>query len=445
VVDGVYRRPDGVIIDTRRITLDALGLDPLDVVYLAAAEPGGQSELEARLRDDLLRARPDGVAADAAIELRLDAADLPTGLIDGATLIELARALYRVIASSRPLADHDLLDVGESAGATTGDVADLRSRADAVVAAFSQAADGLAAAQATAPLASQLRAALYTVAAFGVPGSIPRVPEDAPDAVPVLTEQASFVAEVLRARLEELQALIDPDPAGDEIAHHTRRLQIVLGPAFQVLVPFVPTHAEEIAAGFDSADTLLGGVPDAAEEFLSQTASVRPATAALQRMRDYAEVLDPARALPLAAAQLPFTGAETRWGALPGAPAGNGTVALLAAQTARHDFTRPLTGLLVDAWDEVVPADTQTTGLAFNFNAPDSEPPNVILLAAPANPSGQWSTDELLDAVNEVLQAVPARASDRGLSRFGHFLPATFFAFNLQNHTVSTDFTSHLR
>jgi hypothetical protein len=162
-------------------------------------------------------------------------------------------------------------------------------------------------------------------------------------------------------------------------------------------------------------------------------------------VRDYAEVLDPARALPLAATQLPFTGAETRWGALPGAPAGNGTVTLLAACTARYDPSRGLTGLLVDAWDELVPADTQTTGLAFNFNAPDSEPPNVILVATPANPNGHWSTDELLDAVDQVLQAVPARASDRGLARLGHFLPATFLAFNLQNHTVSTDFSAHLR
>jgi hypothetical protein len=294
-------------------------------------------------------------------------------------------------------------------------------------------------------LASQLRAALYAVAAFGVPGSIPRAPEDAPNAVPVLTEQAGVVAEVLRARLTALQTLDDPGPGADEIAHHTRRLQVVFGPAFQVLVPFEPTRAAEIAAGFDSANTLLDGVPDAAEEFLSQTASVRPATAALQRVRDYAEVLDPARALPLAAAQLPFTGAETRWGALPGAPAGNGTIALLAAGPAGYDPTQPITGLLVDAWDELVPADTQTTGLAFNFNAPNSEPPNVILLAAPANPSGQWSTNELLDAVEEILLAVPARASDRGLSRFGQFLPATFLAYNIQNHTVSTDFTSHRR
>lgn len=444
VVEGVYRGPDGNQLATRRIGLDALDLDPLDLVYLAAAEPGEQSDLAALLHDHLRDKRPRGVGPDAVVELRWEPDDLAAGQADWATLMELARAVYRLVAGSRPLTDDDLLDVGETVVASTADVADLRNRADAAVAAFTQAAAALSAALS----AAQLRAALYAVAAFGTPGSIPQAPEDAPDAVPVLVAQGGVVTEVLSKRLAELDTLTGPgpdaDPAG-ETAYHRRRLQLVFGTAFQVLVPFVPTRAAEVAAGFDAADTLLGGVADAAEEFLSQAAAVRPATAALQRLRDYAEVLDPASALPLAAAQLPFAGPQTRWGALPGVPTGNGSVALLATSTTPYDPTRPLAGLLVDAWEELVPAGTLTTGLALNLDAPNSEPPNVILLAAPADPDGHWSTDELLGAIDEVIRGIPARASEHGLAPFGQFLPAAFFAYNPENHTVSTDFSTHLR
>jgi hypothetical protein len=449
VLDAVYRHPDGSDAGTRRIRLDVLGLDPIDLMYLAATDPGGQSDLELLLRDYLLRERPVGVGPDAEVELRMELSGLPPAQTDLANLLELARALHGLVGSGRPLADEDLLQVGEESGASPL-VAELEVRADAALAAFSVAPDAPdAALDADPPQAARLRAALFGVATFGVPGSIPVVPEDSADAASILTEQARTLMETLQEHRGRLQALENgPEAAAstvtEQVAFHTGRLKQVFGAGFQVLMTFVPTHAAAIAAGLGAASSLLDGDPEAPEQFLAQLATVRSALARLQRLRDYTEALAPERALPLAVAQLPFAGEATRWGALPGAPAGHGAVALLALQAAPWDATRPFAGLFVDAWDEAIPADTQTTGLAFNFNAPNSEPPNAILLATPADPGRPWSTDELLGTVKTLVETLPYRGASYKLKDLGQYLPAAFFAYNTENDTVSTDFSAYL-
>ena len=41
-----------------------------------------------------------------------------------------------------------------------------------------------------------------------------------------------------------------------------------------------------------------------------------------------------------------------------------------------------MAGLLIDEWTERVPAPSETTGVAFHFDEPESRPPQAILLAA---------------------------------------------------------------
>ena len=48
------------------------------------------------------------------------------------------------------------------------------------------------------------------------------------------------------------------------------------------------------------------------------------------------------------------------------------------------DKTARQCGLLLDEWTEVIPGTTRTTGITFNFDRPDNEPPQSILLVTPA-------------------------------------------------------------
>ena len=57
------------------------------------------------------------------------------------------------------------------------------------------------------------------------------------------------------------------------------------------------------------------------------------------------------------------------------------------------DLQQPLAGLLIDEWVEIIPNAKETTGVAFQFNPPDSFAPQSILLAVPPVPDKAWTGD----------------------------------------------------
>ena len=76
--------------------------------------------------------------------------------------------------------------------------------------------------------------------------------------------------------------------------------------------------------------------------------------------------------------------------------------------TVDFDQTKPIAGLLVDEWSEVIPEATETTGVTFHYDRPNSEPPQCWLLALPAAMDGSWKWEELRDAVTEHARRRPA-------------------------------------
>lgn len=103
-----------------------------------------------------------------------------------------------------------------------------------------------------------------------------------------------------------------------------------------------------------------------------------------------------------------------------------------------------LAGMLIDEWVEVLPNSQETTGIAFNFDQPGNQAPQVILLAVSPGDRETWDLETLEASVIETLELAKMRAVDpeKVLEEFGQFLPALHFAFNSEGDTVSIDFTS---
>jgi hypothetical protein len=98
-------------------------------------------------------------------------------------------------------------------------------------------------------------------------------------------------------------------------------------------------------------------------------------------------------------------------------------------------------GLLLDEWTEVIPATTRTTGISFNFNRPDNEPPQAILLVTPASASGAWQWDDLVGAINETLDLAKKRTvepSQLDATPYAPLLPATVMAMTLYGISITT-------
>jgi hypothetical protein len=268
--------------------------------------------------------------------------------------------------------------------------------------------------------------------------------------------QAESVEREARERLQRIEDLevayaaagsdarTIPTPAATR-DYHLARLREVFGPDFRVLPRFSAANASDLSQGFGASDALQGGNPLEVVRWFQRLARVRAGAARLDAALMYAEVLG-GDTLRFTVGQLPYAGADDRWLALPltkPLPPG-GRVSVAAHAPRSIDPSRPLAGLLVDEWVEVVPSTEETTGLTFQLEEPRARPPQAILLAVPPDGRDAWDLDTLEATLLETLELAKLRAVDLTTlsGEIGQYLPALYFAHNPDaNATVSTDFS----
>ncbi|MET8863815.1 hypothetical protein ABZW11_12730 [Nonomuraea sp. NPDC004580] len=106
-------------------------------------------------------------------------------------------------------------------------------------------------------------------------------------------------------------------------------------------------------------------------------------------------------------------------------------------------------GLLLDEWTEVIPADKETTAITLHYDNPGSEPPQAMLLVTPPARTGAWNGDDVIAAITETLDLARTRAVEPGHldgTAYAHLLPATVLSATRQPITISTDLAiSNLR
>ncbi|RXK48654.1 hypothetical protein [Halorientalis pallida] len=287
-------------------------------------------------------------------------------------------------------------------------------------------------------LLETLRRALLRASYFGVYGSVPRSPSGGqPDDETVLVTQARTVTEAVAERYETATGYdpaTRPDPPEGEPAtsvdEQVARLEAIFGEAFQVLPTVEPTNGAELTATFGRSDDLQAGDPMAAETWLQRVARVRDESARFRRGLSYAEAVTGERHRDLQVGQLPHRQGE-RWVGLDGQDPEPGRLSLVMQHAAGFDgdYGR-VAGLFVDELVENVPGETETTGVALNYDDPDAMAPNSILLALPPEEGG-WTTDHLVDVVTDTMELARYRMVDlEDIDEFGTLLPLLSFPRN---------------
>jgi hypothetical protein len=102
-------------------------------------------------------------------------------------------------------------------------------------------------------------------------------------------------------------------------------------------------------------------------------------------------------------------------------------------------------GLMLDEWTEVIPSTTRDTAVTFNYNRPDNEPPQSMLLITSPASAGTWQWADIVDALNETLDLCKKRAVEPAFldpSVYSRFLPATVTASTTYGITISTVLTA---
>jgi hypothetical protein len=470
-------------------TLVGLGLCALDIVAAATAADvtlagglPGSPTVDSLLLTYAAAWPPAGAVPGAAPALLLErSAAWPADDLSVPELLEIGRRLGLLLGAARPARPADLAEPGRDPGAPADPT--LAARATAAAAGLAEALEALrdefaVDAQTRAALAtavpgvdtatltcaldlpgsvdpgnlaalagmpddvSAVRAALRTLALYGVPGAAAETPVGAGDEVRVaLLRQAHRIARVTVGQTAAAAAATDPD----------NTLHAVLGEEVVALPRFAAADPTGLRAALTARDAAGDAVPSAVTDWLADAADVRAGVARLRDLRLVSAACARDGQAQVRVAQLPppATGATDRWAALPlpnNDPAATrpaGLVGLVltgpaldpptvaANGSATDVLAGPLAGLLVDEWIEVVPARTTTGAVTFHLDSPGASPPQSLLLAVSPDPTQAWSLDLLEGTVLDTLRLAQERMVDPDLvPALGHVLPALMLARN---------------
>lgn len=395
------------------VPLSDLRLTASDFVRLAGSGETGWAELVARA----VRAVPTPGQLER-----------PTlgGVGDLPDLLELGRSLNLLLVAARPL-DGARLQPPHADPQTGIDLVELATRTAAVeqavgatLAALDAALAGTDAAAIDAALAASWNFALGDLA-------LPAVRDG-----PSLRAAAERARAALAARLG---ANAPPVPHGDDAEPSIQRACMLLGPGALVLPRFVPANAAELSASRDDP-ALAGDEPLAAETWLTRLERVREPLMRLGIALREAEAMGGAR-LALALAQVPHRpGAAGNGRPAPTYVDGATSLVLVGAEALAP--AQPLAGLLVDEFTELVPASSETSGVAFRYEPPQAMAAQAILLAVPPVVGEPWTLGGLNQVLLETLDLARLRALDpEDLDLVRQFLPATVLAFNTEGDVPS--------
>ena len=489
-----------------------LGLEPVDVVLMSGETLGDQSSELARtlirhfrwanaVPDDRATViAPASAPLDPATTTLFDFTAASAGNVSLSRLQPVLARLRRLITQGRAsdaadwrrAADRPASADADPTGSASGDpkldnFKDLTDRIDAAandltvagkaltdalaaLAALRAAFDsdpGTAADTGWPPALDGVRAALFALAAFGMPEA---APVDgltvSPSLIDSLLRQADAIVAAGDARLAraaELRAtaFTDPLPSGEpdrtnEIARRRGVLRqnymdaakSLLGANFCIVPLFKsdPAQASELQQAL--AAPVVGDAMTV-EEWLHSAARVRPRLADLTWAMAGARWIDRAIGDPVVA-QLPYqAGAPWIGGTFTSdLPRGEWLSLLIVGAAAAGGLQA---GIVIDDWTETAPADQETTGVAFNFNRPNAVAPQALLVAVAPVLRGHWTWDDLVGSVHEALDLAKLRAvePDRLFGRaltgpgtdgaYFQALPAILMEFT-QGRLVATDF-----
>lgn len=189
------------------------------------------------------------------------------------------------------------------------------------------------------------------------------------------------------------------------------------------------------------------------QDWVSGVARVREKAAALESVMNSVELVKNQRVfcLPI---QLPYT-ANDRWMATQftinndGFTARDKLLYTIIAEDRQIDRGKNdndvFCGFVIDDWTEIVPNKEEKAGLSFQYNRPNAEAPQTMLLMTPQEIRGNWKHEDMLSSIVSTFEVVKARAvePDHLNGEISQFLPATIMFSPLYDTSVSTNLATN--
>jgi hypothetical protein len=445
--------PDGETVEESfTIDLTDLALQPIDLLYLSESE---LTQQQAVLDQRIVLAARRRHNMDYDTSVRIDYTAAVANKITLFEMMPLLKNLRALIVDSRALNAEDVrlpsdepldytVDTPEDPNPRGFDVNKLKTRVENsktyVQGLVSDLQTDKTAITPAGPDSAfnNMRDHLLLAATLGLNNVLPeRGKEKDQAAVNALITLADNAISQLNDRIAEYNNMTPVDSsqsADDQAANWIAAGQTLLGNDFTWTTEFNLKLPDEMEQAHTDRDHILRHAqtdqPFPVDEWLYGVARVRNKLHALEQSMLLVENFQPDASPQLTPMQLPYK-ADDLWLALeyPSDYEFDGDRLLLAMVYAKpFNKNEVQAGLLVDEWVEVVPTRNETTGIAFHYDAPNSEPPNTCLLAVSPELTGQWQWDDLIATINETLDLSKQRAVEPTHiddTKFAQFLPAT--------------------
>jgi hypothetical protein len=451
IVRVAVERADGAGEDVTDFTLAGdLGLTPLDLLV------GGEAEIVLRARHRVVELWRTNPAAQALLGplpernvvtfingTRPVSVDLDVGQVSVRSLLDAATELRRAVAQGRNLEPSDLSAAADPSitltdaaerDLLTGSAATLAGRASALVARLNVDLTALRAA--TGPVVAAARNCRRlmddesdesTIALAVADLESLRAPLDA------ALLAVSYYAEPAALRFDTTADIV-ADP--DDLERGLVALAARLSAKASQLTAAAPAVTPAASAGDARArrDSLIGALRAALDGEALPILAPFTRTAATTPLLEpnaprVATALDDWRPVRAKVARVATLFGGTEWAAFGNSDAATGAddpdadarsdegIAPRARLFARFVATsnpaaaESFTGFIADEWAERRPSRKQQTGIAINYDSPQSEPPHVLLLCEPAGPGAPaWSVDAAARMVAETIGLMKQRS-----------------------------------
>lgn len=304
---------------------------------------------------------------------------------------------------------------------------------------------------------------LIRISNVGLPDSFPQVALDDNENKVILLEQARNVSRRLAQINQKTNDLLTQAAPLTVIEKKVTLLieagKAIFGDVFTIIPLFSYNNPGDIQLSDANRDQLLRHATQdlamnfAADEWIQNVSHVRPRLAKWEYIRTLHESFN-GDSLTLKPVQLPFRSNDS-WIAVefpkessPGVPFDitHDTLSITIHGDAAFATASKQSGLLIDDWTEMVPTNSEITGIAFNYNQPNAMPPQSLLLAVPAVEKGNWDWDELVSILNDTLLRSKLRAVEPSLldktnrSELGVLLPAILANFSQYDLDIALDY-----
>lgn len=414
------------------ITIEDLKLQPIDLVYLVPMQ-FGKEESEFSRRIVYYYRVTNNVPEEIDVKIEFDQAEKYSSMVE---LLPLLKLLKEVITNSKALdaADFDLqhyqgkanfrnLSVKKSANVI--DLGALQERKSNLTQALKLLYQKLRSKTSRATKCADIRQCLIECCEFDIHDAFPKstVGEGA-ELKETLLIQTEDILHQIRIMINTVEN-ITPNVDG-----LVQSFAIIFGPAFKVLPIFHFAMQEDdeiervavVQKAYDAENAILSFITNKTkmstnkniQNWLNEILYIRPKLASFELVRLLYNSFQE-KQLAMHIMQLPYEENDS-WLGLE-FPAemqvGKGKLSVLIhhfPQSAPDWGKSNFSGLLIDEWVEEIPGKEELTGISFQYNQPDSQPPQAMLLAISPTEGKNWNWDTISDIIEDTLRRAKQRA-----------------------------------